>query len=71
MKTPDYCPYEHGDCSTCSLVNYGRDCQNNPVPKDPELPKKIGPKRDETGQNDAKNVPPSVGRWAKLGGRQG
>lgn len=27
----DYCTQNDGDCSTCSLVNYGRDCQNNPL----------------------------------------
>ena len=26
MKT--YCT-QNGDCTTCSLVNYGRDCKNN------------------------------------------
>lgn len=26
-----YCAQNEGDCSTCSLVNYGRDCQNHPV----------------------------------------
>jgi hypothetical protein len=26
-----YCTQNNGDCSNCSLVNYGRDCQNNPV----------------------------------------
>ena len=26
-----YCTQNNGDCSTCSLVNYNRDCQNNPV----------------------------------------
>ena len=26
-----YCTQNDGDCSTCSLVNYGRDCQNNPT----------------------------------------
>lgn len=31
MKKPDYCTQNNGDCPTCSLVNYGRDCQNNPV----------------------------------------
>jgi hypothetical protein len=30
MKKP-YCVQNNGDCSTCSLVNYGRDCQNNPT----------------------------------------
>jgi len=29
----DYCTQNQGDCSTCSLVNYGRDCRNNPVEK--------------------------------------
>lgn len=28
---PDYCTQNNGDCSTCSLVNYGRDCMNNPI----------------------------------------
>lgn len=27
----DYCTQNNGDCATCSLVNYGRDCQNNPT----------------------------------------
>lgn len=27
----DYCTQNDGDCSTCSLVNYGRDCHNNPI----------------------------------------
>lgn len=26
-----YCIQNDGDCGTCSLVNYGRDCQNNPI----------------------------------------
>lgn len=26
-----YCTQNDGDCSSCSLVSYGRDCQNNPV----------------------------------------
>ena len=26
-----YCTQNGGDCETCSLVNYGRDCQNNPL----------------------------------------
>ncbi|MDA3940644.1 MAG: hypothetical protein PF693_15265 [Spirochaetia bacterium] len=30
-KKPDYCTQNEGDCQTCSLVNYGRDCQNNPI----------------------------------------
>ena len=27
----DYCVQNDGDCQSCSLVNYGRDCRNNPV----------------------------------------
>ncbi len=30
MKKP-YCTQNNGDCSTCSLVNYNRDCQNVPL----------------------------------------
>ena len=26
-----YCTQNNGDCSTCSLVNYNRDCQNQPL----------------------------------------
>jgi hypothetical protein len=29
-----YCTQNSGDCSTCSLVNYGRDCRNNPLADD-------------------------------------
>ena len=28
---PDYCVQNEGDCHTCSLVNYGLDCQNQRV----------------------------------------
>ena len=28
MKKKDYCTQNDGDCETCSLVNYGRDCRN-------------------------------------------
>jgi hypothetical protein len=27
----EYCTQNNGNCPTCSLVNYGRDCMNNPV----------------------------------------
>lgn len=27
----DYCTQNNGDCSSCSLVNYNRDCYNNPI----------------------------------------
>ena len=26
-----YCTQNNGDCSTCSLVSYGRDCHNEPI----------------------------------------
>lgn len=26
-----YCTQNNCDCSTCSLVSYGRDCMNNPI----------------------------------------
>ena len=26
-----YCTQNNWDCETCSLVNYNRDCHNNPV----------------------------------------
>ena len=29
----DYCTQNNGDCQTCSLVNYGMDCRNQPVTK--------------------------------------
>lgn len=28
MAKKDYCTQNDGDCETCSLVNYGRDCRN-------------------------------------------
>jgi len=28
-----YCTQNSGDCSTCSLKNYNRDCHNNPIDK--------------------------------------
>lgn len=34
MTTNDkkaYCTQNNGDCSTCSLKNYGRDCHNNKI----------------------------------------
>jgi len=26
-----YCTQNHGDCESCSLVNYNRDCRNVPL----------------------------------------
>jgi hypothetical protein len=30
VKKP-YCTQNNGDCDTCSLKNYGRDCRNHPI----------------------------------------
>jgi hypothetical protein len=27
----EYCTQNNGDCSSCSLANYNRDCQNVPI----------------------------------------
>lgn len=27
----EYCTQNNGDCKTCSIQNYGRDCMNNPI----------------------------------------
>ena len=32
VKKP-YCTQNDGDCSTCSLKNYNRDCHNHPIDK--------------------------------------
>jgi len=34
----NYCSQNNGECETCSLVNYGRDCHNNPIKADDILP---------------------------------
>ena len=31
MTTPNYCIQNDGNCPTCSLTNYGRDCTNQPL----------------------------------------
>jgi hypothetical protein len=31
MQSRLYCSQNDGDCASCSLVNYGKDCRNNPV----------------------------------------
>ena len=30
-ESTDYCVQPGSHCHICSLVNYGRDCRNNPV----------------------------------------
>lgn len=31
MNAPSYCTQNAGHCSSCSLSNYGRDCENNKI----------------------------------------
>ena len=31
QEMPGYCTQNDGDCRTCSLVNYNRDCHNRPL----------------------------------------
>ena len=31
MAKPSYCTQNEGACESCALVNYGRDCRNNPL----------------------------------------
>ena len=49
----EYCTQNNGDCATCSLVNYGRDCQNIPL---------WGGKREGAGrpEMDDKKKPRSI-----------
>jgi hypothetical protein len=30
-EVEDYCTQNDNDCKTCSLVNYNKDCRNNPI----------------------------------------
>ncbi len=30
-EAAEYCSQNDGDCTTCSLVNYGLDCHNNKI----------------------------------------
>jgi len=30
ITVKSYCTQNNSDCKTCSLVNYSRDCRNNP-----------------------------------------
>lgn len=40
----DYCTQNDGDCSSCSLVNYGRDCRNYPLTEDKPAAETAGKK---------------------------
>jgi hypothetical protein len=39
----EYCTQNDGNCETCSLVNYGRDCQNIPIVTDEQAKKTLRP----------------------------
>lgn len=47
MAKKSYCTQNNGKCGTCSLVNYGLDCANNPIAQ----PKPIGNKRSRAIAN--------------------
>jgi hypothetical protein len=36
-KKKDYCTENGGDCGTCSLVNYSRDCMNQELGSEDDL----------------------------------
>ena len=36
VSRKEYCTQNDGVCEDCSLVNYGRDCMNNPCVDEPE-----------------------------------
>jgi len=38
MTSNFYCSQNNGACETCSLVNYGLDCHNNPISGDDIIP---------------------------------
>jgi len=40
-KAPPYCVQNDGNCWSCSLNNYGRDCINNPILKPKTRKRKI------------------------------
>ncbi len=42
-QKPEYCTQNDGNCETCSLVNYGRDCQNIPIVTDEQAKKTLRP----------------------------
>jgi hypothetical protein len=62
----DYCTQNDGDCLTCSLVNYGRDCRNNPVDFKHLAAATLGRKG---GQSKSKAKQKSSRENGRLGGR--
>jgi len=41
----EYCTQNDGDCETCSLVNYGRDCANQVVGDTSVAPSGVGSRK--------------------------
>jgi len=54
MSKPSYCTQNHGDCDSCSLVNYGRECQNNPVDVVKKYLSSLGQKGGTAGRGEKK-----------------
>jgi putative transposon-encoded protein len=65
MSEKCYCTQNEGDCKTCSRVNYGKDCKNNPIDQQMQEFKIEGieavPKTVTSGNGHSAriNVPPS------------
>ena len=61
FKRPDYCAQPTVEsCQICSLVNYGRDCANNPIgPGRPAMPP------DEKRKNRSFKV--TDDEWERIG----
>lgn len=38
MSKKTYCTQNNGDCETCSLVSYNKDCKNKPLSIKPRSP---------------------------------
>jgi hypothetical protein len=47
----DYCTQNNGNCETCSLASYGRDCMNNPI-KETKDTIKLSYNKDDFFDND-------------------
>jgi len=62
---PSYCTQNNGNCQTCSLVNYGRDCQNKPVKNKEQTMKVIETKM--TPDRKGHIIAYSNAEWSTLG----
>lgn len=54
----EYCTQNNGDCPTCSLVSYNRDCQNKPL----HGGKRPGAGRPQTDRRQ-RNIMASDSEW--------